>query len=46
MKTDALALLRIFWNVYYYFRTIRWWKNVNSFEIAKVQLDGVRLAFP
>ena len=41
MNTDTLALLLIFENMSYYFWMTTWMKNVNSFQIAKVQPQGV-----
>ena len=37
MNTDALVLLFIFENVFYFIRMITWIKNANNFEITKVQ---------
>ena len=36
-NTDTLILLRIFRNMFYYFWMIMWMKNVNNFQIEKVQ---------
>ena len=41
MNTDTLVLLLIFQNTSYYFWMITWMKNVNNFQIAKVQSHGV-----
>ena len=43
MNTDTLALLLIFKNMPYYFWMITWMKNVNNFQAAKVQPQGVAL---
>ena len=40
MNRDILVLLLIFWNMSYYFWMITWMKNVNNFQIAKVQPYG------
>ena len=37
MNTDALVLLFIFENVFYFNWMITWIKNANNFEITKVQ---------
>ena len=39
--TDTLLLLLIFWNMYYYSSMITWMKNVNNFQITKVQPQDV-----
>ena len=41
MNTEALVLLLIFLNMSYYFWIKTLMKNVNNFQIAKVQLQGV-----
>ena len=41
MNTDTLVHLLIFQNVPHYFCMIKWMKNVNNFQIAKVQPQGV-----
>ena len=41
MNTDTLALLLNFWNMSYYFWMITWMKNVDTFQIAKLQPRGV-----
>ena len=37
MNTDTLVLLLIFQNMSYYFWMITWMKNLNNFQVAKVQ---------
>ena len=37
MNTDTLVLLFIFLRMSYYFCMTTWMKNVNKFQIAKVQ---------
>ena len=37
MNTGTLVLLLIFWNMSYYFWMTTLMKNVNNFQIAKVQ---------
>ena len=37
MNTDGLVLLLNFWNMSYHFWMIIWIKNVDNFQIAKVQ---------
>ena len=39
MNTDTLVLLLTFKNIYYFW--ITWMKNVNNFQLAKVQPQGV-----
>ena len=41
MNPETLVLLLIFPNMSYYFWMIAWMKNVNVFQIAKVQSQGV-----
>ena len=41
MNTDTPVLLLIFQNMSYYFWMIMFMKNVNNFQIAKVQPQGV-----
>ena len=41
MNTDTLVLLLIFWSASYFIWMITWMKNVNNFQIAKVQPQGV-----
>ena len=41
MNTEIHVLLLIFQNIYHYFWMITWIKNVNNFQIAKVQSQGV-----
>ena len=41
MNIDSLVLLRIFQNISYYFLMIMQMKNVNNFEIGKIQSQGV-----
>ena len=41
MNTDTLVLLLIFSNLSYWFWIITLMKNVNNFQIAKVQPQGV-----
>ena len=41
MNTDVLVLLLIIENTSYYFWMIAWINNVNNFQIAKVQPQGV-----
>ena len=41
MNTDTLAFLLTFENMSYYFWMITWTKNLNNFQIAKVQPQGV-----
>ena len=41
MIKDTLVLLLIFQNTSYHFQMITWMKNVNNFQIAKVQPQGV-----
>ena len=40
MNTDTLVLLLIFY-MSYYFWMITWMENVNNFQIAKIQPQGV-----
>ena len=40
MNTDTLVLLLTFKNIYYFWM-ITWMKNVNNFQLAKVQPQGV-----
>ena len=39
MNTDTLVLLLTFKNIYFWM--ITWMKNVNNFQLAKVQPQGV-----
>ena len=41
MNTGTLVLLLIFQNISYYFWMIMWMKDLNNFQIAKVQPLGV-----
>ena len=41
MNTDIHVLLLIFENMSYYFWIIMWMKNVNNFQIAKDQPQGI-----
>ena len=41
MNTDTLVLSLIFSNISYYLWMITWLKNVNNFQTAKVQPQGV-----
>ena len=41
MNVDTIVLLLIFQNMSNYFWMIRWMKNLNNFQIAKVQPQGV-----
>ena len=41
MNKDALVLLLTFKNTFYYFWMITLIKNMNNFQIAKVQPQGV-----
>ena len=41
MNTDTLLILLIFQNMFYYSWMITWMKNVNNFQIVKVQPQGV-----
>ena len=41
MNSDTLVLLLVFKDMSYYFWMITWMKNVNNFQIAKFQLQGV-----
>ena len=41
MNTDKFFVLLVFKNIFYYFWTITWIKNVNNFQIAKVQPRNV-----
>ena len=41
MNTGTLVLLLIFQNISYYFWMIMWMKDLNNFQIAKVQPVGV-----
>ena len=41
INTDAVVLLLIFQNMSYYFWIIPTMKNVNNFQIVKVQPQGV-----
>ena len=41
MNTDTLVLLLIFQNMPYYIWMITYMKNVNNFQIAKVQPQSV-----
>ena len=41
MNTDMHVLLLIFRSMLYYFWMTMWMKNVNNFQIAKVQPQGV-----
>ena len=41
MNIDTLALLLIFLNISCYSEMITWMKDVNNFQIAKVQPQGV-----
>ena len=41
INTDTLSLLLTFQNMSYYFSVITWMKNVNNFQIAKVQPQGI-----
>ena len=41
MNTDTLVLLLISLNMSYHFWMITWMKNVNNFQIEKVQPQGV-----
>ena len=41
MNTDTLVLLLIFQNMSYHFWMITWMKNVNNFEIAKVESQSL-----
>ena len=41
MNTDTPVLLLIFENMSYYFWMTTWIKNVNNFQIVKVQPQGV-----
>ena len=41
MNADSIVLLPVFQNMSYYFRIIKWIKNVNNFQIANVQFQGV-----
>ena len=41
MNTGTLVLLLIFQNTSYYFWMIMWMKDLNNFQIAKVQPLGV-----
>ena len=45
MNIDTLVLLLFFKNISNYFWMITWIKNVNNFQIAKVQPSGICLAF-
>ena len=40
MNTDTLILLLIFQNMSYFW-TMKWMKNVNNFQLVKVQPQGV-----
>ena len=44
--TDIILLLLTFQNMYYCFCMITWMKNVNNFQIAKVQPQGVAQHLP
>ena len=41
MNVDTLVLLLIFQKITYYFWMIMWMKNVNNFQVAKVEPEGV-----
>ena len=41
MNTDTFFVLLVFKNIFYYFWMITWIKNVNNFQIAKVQPRSV-----
>ena len=42
MNTGTIVIFLFFKNMsYYYFPMITWMKNVNNFQIAKVQYQGV-----
>ena len=41
MNIDTLVLLLFFKNISNYFWMITWIKNVNNFQIAKVQPQGI-----
>ena len=41
MNTDTLVLLLNYQNTSYYFWMMTWMKNVNNFQMAKVQSQGV-----
>ena len=41
MITDTIVPLLIFYNISYYVWRITWMENVNNFQIAKVQPQGV-----
>ena len=41
MNTDTLVVLLIFQNISYYFWMITLMKNVNNFQMAKVQPQSV-----
>ena len=42
MDTEALVILLIFKNMSYNFWVITWMRNVNNFQIVKVQSQGVK----